>query len=393
MNKFSIFLTKNYIPVFVVYVLLSLVAPIQGILLGMHLSHDGVMITNYNNFMIFKQSFFHLIENKDLYITYPEEYWDLYKYSPAFSLLFAPLALLPEYAGVIIWDMLNAMVLFFAIKKLPNINEKHKIIMLFILTVETMTSMQNEQSNALIAGLFIFAFVFMEKRNYFVASLFIVLTIYIKLFGFVAFSLFLFYPKRIKFIAYSSFWMVLFALVPLVVVSPDQLKFLYQSWGHMLTNDHSISYGLSVLGWLHTWFDLAINKNILLLGGIIIFMIPFVKIKNYKDYTFRVMILASILIWVVIFNHKAESPTFILAMSGVVLWFFAQKRKMGDKILLALAIVFTSLSVTDIFPQFIRFDFFKPFVIKVVPCIIIWGKLIYDLLIYKQSPTNIKIET
>ena len=392
MNKFTVFLTKNYKPVFVVYVLLALVAPIQGILLGMHMSHDGILITNYNNFMIFKQSFFHLVENKDLYIRYPEEHWDLYKYSPSFALLFVPLAILPEYLGVILWDVLNAAVLFFAIKLLPHITEKHKIAMLFILTVETMTSMQNEQSNALIAGLFIFVFIFMEKRNYLVATLFIVLTIYIKLFGVVAFSLFLLYPKRMKFIAYSAFWMVLFAVLPLVVVSPDQLKFLYQSWAHLLVNDHSASYGLSVLGWLHTWFKLAVDKNILLLVGVVIFMLPFVMIRNYKDYFFRLMILASILIWVVIFNHKAESPTFVLAMSGVAIWFFAQKRKMGDKVLLALAIVFTSLSVTDIFPPFIRFGFFRAYGVKVIPCILIWGKLIYDLLIYR-SLDGVRTET
>jgi len=392
MNKFTVFLTKNYKPVFVVYVLLALVAPIQGILLGMHMSHDGILITNYNNFMIFKQSFFHLVENKDLYIRYPEEHWDLYKYSPSFALLFVPLAILPEYLGVILWDVLNAAVLFFAIKMLPHITEKHKIAMLFILTVETMTSMQNEQSNALIAGLFIFAFIFMEKRNYLVATLFIVLTIYIKLFGVVAFSLFLLYPKRMKFIAYSAFWMVLFAVLPLVVVSPDQLKFLYQSWAHLLVNDHSASYGLSVLGWLHTWFKLAADKNISLLIGAGIFMFPFVMIRNYKDYSFRLMILASILIWVVIFNHKAESPTFVLAMSGVAIWFFAQKRKMGDKVLLALAIVFTSLSVTDIFPPFIRFGFFRAYGVKVIPCILIWGKLIYDLLIYR-SLGGVRTET
>jgi hypothetical protein len=383
MNKFTVFLTKNYTPVFVVYVLLSLVAPIQGILLGMHMSPDGVLITNYNNFMIFKQSFYHLIENKDLYIRYPEEHWDLYKYSPSFALLFAPLAVLPEYLGVILWDVLNAMVLFLAIIKLPYITEKHKISMLFILTVETMTSMQNEQSNALIAGLLIFAFIFMEKRNYLIATLFIVLTVYIKLFGIVAFSLFLLYPKRMKFIVYSAFWMILFAFLPLIIVSPEQLKILYQSWGHTLANDHSASLGLSVLGWLHSWFGFAANKNILLLIGMIIFMLPFVIIKNYKDYPFRLMILASVLIWVVIFNHKAESPTFVLAMSGVAIWFFAQKRKMGDKVLLVLAIVFTSLSVTDIFPPFIRFGFFRAYDVKVIPCILIWGKLIYDLMIYK----------
>ena len=48
---------------------------------------NGITYTHYNNYIIFKQSYFHLIENKDLYTLYPNEHWDYYKYSPTFSLL------------------------------------------------------------------------------------------------------------------------------------------------------------------------------------------------------------------------------------------------------------------------------------------------------------------
>lgn len=41
--------------------------------------------THYNNYIIFKNSFEHLSSNKDIYKSYPEEHWDLYKYSPTFS--------------------------------------------------------------------------------------------------------------------------------------------------------------------------------------------------------------------------------------------------------------------------------------------------------------------
>ncbi|RLD68882.1 MAG: DUF2029 domain-containing protein [Bacteroidetes bacterium] len=391
MKKIFELLTKNYTPVFIIFVLLSLTASIQAILLGFHDAPDGSSVTYYNNFIIFKQSFFHLIENKDLYITYPEEHWDLYKYSPAFALLFAPLALLPVYLGLILWNILNTLVLFFAIKNIPNIANRYKIFMFFIVAIEMMTSVQNAQSNSLIAGLFIFSFIFMEKKNFFVAALFITLTVYIKLFGLVAFSLFLFYPKRLKFISYSALWMALFAILPLIIIPYSQLTFLYNSWAHLLVNDHTTSFGLSVLGWLNAWFNISVNKNLLLLTGAIIFMIPFVKIKHYNNYAFRLMMLASVLIWVVIFNHKAESPTFIIAMSGVVIWYYSMPRKTGDTILLILAFIFTSLSVTDIFPSFIRHDYFSSYVIKAVPCIFIWGKLIYDLLFNIKKTEKLKI--
>jgi hypothetical protein len=81
---------------------------------------------------------------------------------------------------------------------------------------------------------------------------------------------------------------------------------------------------------------------------------------------------------VVIFNHKAESPTFIIAISGVAIWFFSQPRNTVNIVLLALALVLTQLSPTDLFPSSIKSSVFIPYVLKVVPIILIWIKLLYD---------------
>lgn len=90
--------------------------------------------------------------------------------------------------------------------------------------------------------------------------------------------------------------------------------------------------------------------------------------------------LASLLIWVVIFNHKAESPTFVIAMSGVALWYYAMPRKNMDMVLAIIALVFTSLSVTDLFPPFLRESFVYPYAIKAFPCILVWLRIVHELL-------------
>ena len=110
----------------------------------------------------------------------------------------------------------------------------------------------------------------------------------------------------------------------------------------------------------------------------------------YKDYSFRLVMLSSVLVWMVIFNHMAESPTFIVAMAGVVIWFYAQKPNITNLVLLILCIVFTCLSPTDIFPPYVRKEIFQPYVIKAVPCILIWVKMIYDLLFDKFTPGKLK---
>ncbi|MCE7041310.1 glycosyltransferase family 87 protein [Dyadobacter sp. CY312] len=347
------------------------------------------LYTCYNNYVIFKQSFFHLIEGKDLYILYLEEQWDLFKYSPAFALLFGLFAYLPDPVGLSLWAILNAAVLFFSVYYLPNIDIRTKGLILIFVFSETLTTLQNEQSNALITGLLIFTFGFLERRKYWLASLCIVSTIFIKLFGIVGLALYLLYPGKLKLVYTALFWTVLFTLLPLLVVDQNQFVFLYKSWANMLSNDHSISDGLSVIGWLKTWFNWQVNKTYVSLAGVVLFCIPLLRIKGYNIFQYRILMLASILIWVVIFNHRAESPTFIIAISGVALWYFSQAQNTENLVLLILALIFTGLSSTDLFPKFIRDQYVWPYVLKAVPCILVWGKILYDLMAGELLPRRL----
>lgn len=346
----------------------------------------GRLYTTYNNYIIFKQSFFHLIDGKDLYTQFVEEQGDLYKYSPAFALIFSILAIMPDVLGLSLWNILNTAVLFYSVYYLPRLNVRTKGLILVFVIVELLTSVQNEQSNALIAGLLLFTFGFLERGKYWLASFCLVSTIFIKLFGIVGLALFLLYPNKLKLTYTTAVWVIFFTALPLLVVNVDQFIFLYKSWANLLANDHSISDGLSVIGWLKTWFNLNLNKTYVSVAGAILFCIPLLRIKEYKNFTFRSLMLASVMIWVVIFNHRAESPTFIIAITGVALWYYSQSQKNENYVLLVLAFVFTALSPTDLFPKFIRNEWMKPYVVKAVPCILIWAKITYDLLVVKLTP-------
>lgn len=364
-----------------VYIFITVIASLAEMGKGPHV-FDGTAYTHYNNYLIFKYSFFHLINGQDLYALYPKEHWDLYKYSPSFAVLMGLWAYLPDFLGLIFWNLLNALALFFAVRQLPPGKDRMKVAVLWWVLLEMLTSIQNAQSNALIAGLIIFAFGFFEKRNLLLASLCIVLTVFIKLFGLVAFALFLLYPRKITFIGYALGWTLLLALLPLLFVSPSQLAFLYASWLQLLAADHSASLGLSVMGWLESWFGLTVPKNAVVLAGALLFGVPLLRWKAYPAAHFRLLMLASVLIWVVIFNHRAESPTFVIAMSGVALWYFSQECRKENLLLLCLAFILTSLSPTDLFPACVRDDLVVPYTLKAVPCILIWFKILYEMLVY-----------
>lgn len=341
---------------------------------------DGIKHTKYNNYLIFKSSFNHLVQQEDLYVLHPEDHFDYFKYSPSFAFLMFPFNWLPDSVGLIFWNLLNALLLFFAIQALPRLDRNVKVYMLWFVLLELLTSLQNAQSNGLMAGLFIFAFVAFEKRNVALASLFLVLSVYIKLFGIVAFILFLFYEKRLKFVGYALIWTILIGLLPLLIVRPEHLTFLYSGWGKLLLADQTVSYGQSVMGIFHAFLKISLPKYFILLAGVILLSLPLLQLKSYPKYGFRLLFLSSLLIWVVIFNHKAESPTYIIAMSGVAIWFFSQKINSLNLTLAVFAIFITSISPTDLFPAYLRKEFILPFQLKALPCIIIWLKIEYELI-------------
>jgi hypothetical protein len=73
----------------------------------------GHQMTEYNNYLIFKYSWYHLLEGTNLYGIYPERHWDFYKYSPTFALLMSTMAYLPDVVGLSIFNLLNALAVFF----------------------------------------------------------------------------------------------------------------------------------------------------------------------------------------------------------------------------------------------------------------------------------------
>jgi hypothetical protein len=276
-------LFSNHSILFLVFFTLSVTASIQSLVGTNTFRKGGPEYTSYNNYIIFKKSFHHLINQQDLYVCYPQEYYDLYKYTPTFSVLFGIFSNLPDWLGLNLWNLLNALLLFFSIVYLPRISQLQKGMILLIVTVELMTSLQNEQSNALIAGLIIFTFNLLERNKLLWATLCIVASAFIKLFGVVGFALFLFYPNKWKATIYTLMWTLLLLLFPLLFISVPQYVTLFKNYLNLLSGDHSAWFGISVMGLLNTWFSIDFHKNITVLTGCILFLIPFLRYKLYKD--------------------------------------------------------------------------------------------------------------
>lgn len=379
----------NFRFILILYIIIALVATAQSFFQGPKIIENNEH-SHYNNYNIFKYSYYHLLEGSSLYRYYPEEHYDLYKYSPTFSLFFGPMASLPDLVGMSIWNLINVLLLLYAIRILPGVNDKFKVWLLLLVLFELVGSIQNEQSNGMMAALIILGFSFLERKNYILASLFIVCTIFIKLFGVVALALFIFYPKKLKLIGYTLFWIIFLLAVPLLVTSFSNLIFQYEEWGILLAQDHSESLGISFYGLIQSWFHLDISKNFILLIGVLLFVLPLIKYKNYHSLRFRLLMLSSILIWVVIFNHKAESPTFVIAMSGIGVYLFSERWTNRKKLLLMFSLLLTSIVFQDFIPRSFRNEYIIHYNLKVLPSVIVWFMVIWEMLMRKDW--NVRIE-
>lgn len=374
----------NHNTILIIYILVAAIISLQLISLGANQQFNrdtNNFYTSYNNYIIFKQSFFHLLSGKDMYIHHPTEYFDLYKYSPSFAVFMGMFAYLPDIVGLTFWNTLNAVVLFLAIRKLPFKYSNISFILLFIL-IELITSLQNSQSNALLAGLIIAAWNSMQRGKPQWATLWLVLATFIKVYGAVGFCLFLLFPQKPRFILYAALWTILLLAAPLCFTTPQLLVYQYQSWANMMAADQAASYGLSVMGWVQKWFGWSNLKEEVTIAGIILFFIPFVRVRMYNHQVFRLLVLSFILIWVIIFNHKAESATFIIAITGIAIWYFAEPATTVRRILLWSAFVLVSLSTTELFIA-IRNEVVEAFALKPFGCIVIWAVIFVRLMSLK----------
>jgi hypothetical protein len=340
-------------------------------------------LDSYDNYLCFKFSHTHLLHNLDLYLMYPQEYHTEYNYSPFFSFFMGLFAYLPDWLGILCWNLFNTIPLLYAIHKMPLSTVQKNYIYLFCL-IEFITAAENVQTNATVTALILLVFINQQKGNTTLSSFFFVFGAFFKIYVLTAGVFFLIYPKRGHFIWKSLLWGCLFFLMPLTVISWDQLLFLHRSWFERL-QAQAIRDALSLLGIVNKHISAAIKQEWIMLGGTLTVLAVLFKKALYSDLGIQLRYTACILLFTVAFNPGVESPSYIIAVAGSAIWYVLAPRKNWEKIVMALVFIFTCLSPTEIFPRSIREDFMKPYHIKAIPIVILWVIVVVELFRYSPS--------
>jgi len=373
-SKIINFLLKKQC-IIAIYIVLAIVTGFKQYLNG-----------SYNNYLIFKYVYFHTVDLQNLYNNYAE-YGDSNHYGPVFSLLIAPFALLPDGLGMILWNIANVSILLWGIYSLPiSLNKRTTIA--WICAHETLTALFSFQFNIALTGLIILSFSYLIKKEENKSAFAIALGTLIKLYGIVGLAFFFFAERKFKFIIAGVVFLILLFILPMLISSPTFILQSYGDWYNSLVHKNATNASLSSfqdISLMGLCRRISGNVNIpngpFLLGGIILFTLPYLRIKQYKNIAFKLMLLASTLLFTVIFSSGSESPTYIIAFAGVAIWFVIQQKpkNLGVVILFIFAIILTSLSPTDIFPRAVK-EFIRLYSLKALPCVIIWFVIVYQML-------------
>lgn len=355
----------------------------------------GVMkMAHHNNFQIFRGVFWHTWHQVSLYASYPAEYWDVNHYGPFFSLVIAPFAVIPEWLGLLLWCVALSLFLYVAIRR-SDMSKYQQLFILWFCAHELLTALYMQQFNIAIAAIILLAFFLIERERDAEAAFFIMLGTFVKLYGIVGLAFFFFSRHKVRLVLALIGWAIVFLVAPMVISSPEYVIGQYQEWFACLVekngeNADSIAQNISTIGLVHRVTGWAFNDLWLILPALALFGLPYLRLGQYRHVAFRQTLLASVLMFVVLFSTGSESSGYIIPFVGVVIWYTAApwQRTRWDVALLVFAFVLSSLSPSDLFPAYLRKEWVQPYALKALPITLIWVKLCYEMLVRNYAPTE-----
>ena len=350
----------------------------------------------HNNFLIFRGVFWHTLQKLSLYDFYPKEYNDHNLYGPIFSLFIAPFAVVPDALGLLGWLVVLALGMYYAVRRLP-LEEGRQIFLYWFCAHELLTALQMQQFNIAIAAIIVGSFAAIEKGREVTAAFLIVLGTFVKLYGVVGLAFFFFVKRKPRFILALIGWSVVCFVAPMLISSPEYVLGQYVEWYERLAakngeNTFALMQNISLLGMIRKISGSAAYSDFwVILPGLALFGLPYLRFSQYRHLAFRYGILSSVLLFVVLFSTGSESSTYIIPFAGIALWYVTSpwKRTGWDVALMVFAFVLSSLSPSDLFPRSLREAYVLPYALKALPPTLIWLRLSYELLTRDYAPAKV----
>ena len=346
-----------------------------------------------NNYRIFRGVFWHTLQCTSLYAEYPLEYYDVNHYGPFFSLVIAPFALMPIPLGLVFWCIALSLTLYFAITR-STFSSWQQMFVLWFCSETLLTSLFMQQFNIAIAAIIIASYALIEKERDFWAACLIVLGTFVKLYGIVGLAFFFFSRHKGKFVLSLLFWGVVLFVAPMIISSPGYVVSQYHEWFVCLVEKNgenlaSQAQNISALGMVRRVLGNPQYSDLLILApALVLFALPYLRFKQWRNEGFRMTLLASVLLFTVLFSTGSESSSYIIALSGVCVWYFAApwQRGKADIWLLVFVFLLSGMGSSDLYPRVVKREYIQAYSLKALPCLIVWLKLCWEMMVKNYQP-------
>jgi hypothetical protein len=342
---------------------------------------------NFNNYIVFKHVFLHVRQQQPLFIAYPE-YFDVNMYGPIYSLIIAPFALLPDQLGAMLWVMANAAFLYIAIRQLPLTRMQQNLVLIFS-SHELMGASSYFQFNPTIAACIILSFALILKGKDFWAAFFIIVGTLTKLYGIVGLAFFFFSKHRWRLIGSLLLWGAVLFVLPMIISSPAYIINTYKEWMVALVQKNNKNYqfdqgvvlqNISAMGFIQRVFHLKYLNNLwVLVPAILLFLSQYLRLQWKEHPYFRLYLLASTLLFTVLFSTSSESPTYIIAFPAACIWYVLQYPTRWNNALFIFILIGSSFSHSDLVTPWVKHHIVVPYAFKAFPCLLIWGIMVYQV--------------
>ena len=313
-------------------------------------------------------------------LEYAQAHQIYFLYSPVFSVLFAPIFYLPWWLGPYVWNIGNYTLFSLAIKWLPQQLDKYKLyIFVFLLSVVLQTVFCY-QHNIIVAYIYLFAFILLERGKGFWAVFLIMLSATTKIYGAAELAILFCYPKTLRNFGYAILCGAFFLLLPAVNTNFDNVFVLYQQMFDMIASHHSDSDYIGIL--FAVGLKPFLLPNYRLVQVVVLAMLAvlfFWRYKRWSDFRFRVQALGVLSGFMILFSDCPETHTYIICLPFYVMAFWLQpKRNWIDWTLFWSLVVNYMILPTDVLcPAWLHNFIHRTFWLDVYTYFFCWLRMIW----------------
>jgi hypothetical protein len=138
---------------------------------------------------------------------------------------------------------------------------------------------------------------------------------------------------------------------------------------------------ITIQGMVKRVFNLpTLSKFYFIIPGLIIFALQYIHFNYFKHAVYRLYLLCSVLLFIIIFNPGTESPTYIIGVPAICLWYSLQTKTKWINFIFVVSIFFSSFSYSDLLTPWLRKEIMMPYALKVVGCFIVWIVIVIQIL-------------